>query len=143
MVMVPKEFMPAQSHTKQHSISYVAKQLNVHPSVIRRWEDEGKIKTRRDARGHRVYSEADVAKLKQIQSGFNTRHLDKYPHTIKSLSKELGVTPQTIRRWEEAYGGEPVRNRLKQRIYTNKQASKFKNIQKKLNDPEYIKRKIN
>ncbi len=135
--------MPAQSPTIQHSISFVAKQLKVHPSVIRRWEDEGKIKVRRNSRGHRVYSDAEIENLKKIHIGYNTRYLDRHTHTIKDLSKKLSVTPQTIRRWEETYGIDSARNKLKQRVYTNKQVSKFKNIQRKLNAPEYTQRKIN
>jgi hypothetical protein len=36
------------------------------PDTLRRWEEEGLISPRRDARGHRVYSDRDLAACREL-----------------------------------------------------------------------------
>lgn len=49
------------------SITEVATQLGVSPKTIMRWEKAGKVKkAKRDWRGWRIYSEDDVALMKNL-----------------------------------------------------------------------------
>ena len=49
------------------SITQVAEELNVNPSLLRFWEKNfHTIKPRKDAKGTRYYTEADIAAIKQI-----------------------------------------------------------------------------
>ena len=49
------------------SITEVAAQLGVSPKTIMRWEKAGKIKkAKRDWRGWRIYSDDDVALMKNL-----------------------------------------------------------------------------
>ncbi len=64
---------------KYYSISEVAKQLNVAPSLIRFWESQFKaIKPRKNKNGIRQYTQDDIAQL----------------NTIYFLVKEKGYTLQ-------------------------------------------------
>lgn len=50
--------------------SQAASVLAMHPETLRRWEENGRIKSQRTPGGHRRYLESDVLKLKaEIESG--------------------------------------------------------------------------
>jgi DNA-binding transcriptional MerR regulator len=46
-------------------ISEFARSCGVHPATIRRLEAQGHLAPQRDWRGHRRYTEADIAEFKQ------------------------------------------------------------------------------
>ena len=54
---------PESSQTRWLRLSEAAKQLNVHPTTLRRWADEGKIAFMVTPGGHRRFAESDVSQL--------------------------------------------------------------------------------
>jgi len=50
----------------KYSISVVAEMVNVHPQTLRLYEREGLIKPQRTNRQTRLYSEADIERLRSI-----------------------------------------------------------------------------
>ncbi len=99
-------------------INQAAKLLNVSKDTLRRWEREGKISSSRTSGGYRIYDITDL--LTQVKSS-KLRNLitSKYPE-LKPLSQDspetsakkllkisqaaqtLGVSKDTLRRWEKA-----------------------------------------
>jgi hypothetical protein len=67
-------------------ISEAAERLLISPQYLRMLEWEGKIPKARRAYGYRVYSEADIARLKSMGIGSRPRKL-KQPGTV------LGANP--------------------------------------------------
>lgn len=49
------------------SISEAAKQSGVESYVLRYWEEEGILHVRRNRKGHRCYTEAEFAQIREIQ----------------------------------------------------------------------------
>ena len=50
--------------TKDFTIGYVAKQINVSTKTLKNWEDKGLIKeARRNQWGHRVYNQNEIETL--------------------------------------------------------------------------------
>lgn len=47
-------------------ISEISSTLGIHPQTLRNWEHRGLIKPGRDWAGRRIYSGADVEKIKKI-----------------------------------------------------------------------------
>ncbi|AQA04179.1 hypothetical protein BVC93_19040 [Mycobacterium sp. MS1601] len=52
---------------RSRSVGEVAKLVGTSPSRIRMWENEGLLSVRRTASGHRVYSAADVERLRELK----------------------------------------------------------------------------
>ena len=52
---------------KSCSISEAAKRSGVEAYVLRYWEEEGLLKVPRNAKGHRCYTEAEFAAIRDIQ----------------------------------------------------------------------------
>jgi MerR family transcriptional regulator/heat shock protein HspR len=59
----------AQPSTEQrfYSISVVSRMLNTHPQTLRKYEQLGLIKPRRNERGDRLFSEEDIERIRKIQ----------------------------------------------------------------------------
>ena len=51
----------------RYMISDTSRQLKVEPHVLRYWEEEGLLKVPRNAKGHRCYTEAEFAAIRDIQ----------------------------------------------------------------------------
>jgi DNA-binding transcriptional MerR regulator len=50
-----------------HTRASAASILGIHPDTLKRWEDEGVVPgAQRDTSGRRLYTTAEVEKLKQI-----------------------------------------------------------------------------
>jgi MerR family transcriptional regulator, heat shock protein HspR len=61
--------MPEDESTRpKYPISVVAEMVGVHPQTLRLYEREGLIKPQRTSRQTRLFSEADVERLKSIMS---------------------------------------------------------------------------
>jgi len=52
--------------TKDHLITSAARRLGVAPSTLRRWEDEGIIPPARRRRSYRVYSDAEIERIREL-----------------------------------------------------------------------------
>ena len=65
------------------SLTEAAAQLDVHPTTLRRWSDNGDIPVMRTPGGHRRFAAADVAHLAERQYGRSAN-----PHT-NSLTQQL------------------------------------------------------
>jgi MerR family transcriptional regulator/heat shock protein HspR len=50
-----------------YAISVVARMLNLHPQTLRLYERLGLVKPRRNEHGNRLYSEADIERIRKIQ----------------------------------------------------------------------------
>ncbi|GBC97731.1 Putative heat shock protein HspR [bacterium HR17] len=50
-----------------YSISVVARMLNTHPQTLRLYERLGLVKPHRNEHGNRLYSEADIERIRKIQ----------------------------------------------------------------------------
>ena len=68
------------------SIGEAARLTGVSPGVLRLWERERLIRPRRTAGGHRLYSAADVARLRQVA---NLRRVDRL--NASAIRRELGA----------------------------------------------------
>ena len=53
----------SESNTQWLSLSVAARELNVHPTTLRRWADEGQIAFMLTPGGHRRFAASDVAAL--------------------------------------------------------------------------------
>lgn len=64
---MPKKKSQPSAEQQFYSISVVAKMLNTHPQTLRMYERLGLIKPRRNERGDRLFSEADIERVRKIQ----------------------------------------------------------------------------
>jgi DNA-binding transcriptional MerR regulator len=67
------------------SIGEVSRAVGVAPQTVRLWEREGLIEPGRTERGYRVYSEADVERLRRIKHQRKTEGLN-----FAAIRKQLG-----------------------------------------------------
>jgi excisionase family DNA binding protein len=82
------------------SLTEAAEQLDVHPTTLRRWADNGDIPVMRTPGGHRRFAAADVAQLAERQYGRSanptannlTQQLTEHAlaHTRQELSTQEG-----------------------------------------------------
>jgi excisionase family DNA binding protein len=83
------------------SLTEAAEQLDVHPTTLRRWADNGDIPVMRTPGGHRRFAAADVAQLAERQYGRSanptannlTQQLTEHAlaHTRQELSTQEGA----------------------------------------------------
>lgn len=64
---MPKKKSQPLAEQQFYSISVVAKMLNTHPQTLRMYERLGLLKPRRNERGDRLFSEADIERVRKIQ----------------------------------------------------------------------------
>lgn len=95
-------------------IDVASKTIGVSPSTLRNWEAKGKISSRRQPGGHRVYAVQDVLELaakngnpgKIIGSNEEEREiaLDMVHNTysLADASVLLDVSLETLRRWRDS-----------------------------------------
>lgn len=83
----------AEGPTLGYTTAQVAKRLGVSPSLVRTWVAAMNWELRRNAQGHRTFTEADVLQLEDMKAW-----LDK-GHTLKGYQREvLGVGPYDPRK---------------------------------------------
>lgn len=94
-------------------IGVAAKTIGISPSTLRQWEAKGRISSRRQTGGRRVYKTADVLRLaeehgnpgKIIASSDEEREraLDMVNNTYSSAAASviLDVSLETLRRWRD------------------------------------------
>ncbi len=64
---MPRRKPTAQPEQRFYSISVAARILNTHPQTLRMYERLGLIKPRRNEHGNRLYSDADIERVRKIQ----------------------------------------------------------------------------
>jgi DNA-binding transcriptional MerR regulator len=57
----------AQTTERFYTIGEAARAVGVSPSTLRRWEMQHQITPRRVANGQRIYTEADVTRLRSLK----------------------------------------------------------------------------
>lgn len=57
----------AQTTERFYTIGEAAEAVGVSPSTLRRWEMQQQISPRRVANGQRIYTEADVTRLRSLK----------------------------------------------------------------------------
>ncbi len=79
------------------SIGEVADQLQVGTSVLRHWEKEfGMLRPRRDGKGDRLFTEADIRKVRMIHYLLKHRRF-----TIEGAREQLRLDPEGTERMAE------------------------------------------
>ncbi|KKW26499.1 MAG: resolvase [candidate division Kazan bacterium GW2011_GWB1_52_7] len=110
--------MSDRNRKKTLPVSDAARYLGVSPETLRRWDQKGILKPFRTKGGQRRYS---LSILKSFQSG--ERKPPKL--SISQAARELGVHPETLRRWERAGELSAERTSGGQRRYTSSQIAKL------------------
>jgi excisionase family DNA binding protein len=78
------------------SLAQAAQQLDIHPTTLRRWADNGDIPVMRTPGGHRRFAAADVAQITERQYGHSPTNLSQQwaehalVHTRQELSTQDG-----------------------------------------------------
>ena len=81
------------------SITQVAEELKVNPSLLRFWEKNfHTIKPRKDAKGTRYYTDADIAAIKQIHFLLREQKL-----TIAGAKEKLRDKKDTVAKNQELH----------------------------------------
>jgi MerR family transcriptional regulator/heat shock protein HspR len=82
-------------------ISVAAELAEMHPQTLRMYEQRGLIEPKRSPKGTRLYSQADVERLKRIQQmtaemGMNLAGVER----VFELEEQLAMTSAKVRRLE-------------------------------------------
>ena len=100
-----------------------SKLLGISTKTLRRWEKSGKIQATRTAGGHRRFLLEDVNRLKKKKPQRQIHNL----LSIENVSKDLGVSSKTIRRWEKEGKIESMRTVGGHRRFTTEAIQQVKN----------------
>ncbi len=108
------------------SISQAAKELGVSTSTLRRWEKRGLITSTRDANNERVYTRISLEPLRQAPQEAAILLAESRYITISQAASYLGVSKDTLRRWDTT--GKLASHRLdgKNRFYFTSELASFK-----------------
>lgn len=95
-----------ESTRPKYPISVVADMVGVHPQTLRLYEREGLIKPRRTSRQTRLYSEADVERLKSIMNltqdmGVNLAGVEIILRMREQMEEMQAVIEELLRRLYE------------------------------------------
>src|SRR4030042_95804 len=101
------------------SIGAASKALGVSIDTIRRWEKAGKIKVFRTPGGTRLISLEEIDQLKVEKK-------EKKNLSIGQAAKELGVSIQTLRRWDKNGLVKPSRTAGGTRLFSLESLQKLK-----------------
>lgn len=100
--------------------------LKVSVKTLRRWEDHGLIKPKRNSLNQRLYSPEELKSLRDRKhKPINNNQVESFL-TISEVATALKVTVKTIRRWDEAGRIESSRNRRNQRVFSPEAVEKTK-----------------
>ena len=81
---------------KIYMISDAAKQVQVEPHVLRYWEEELEMPTKRNEMGHRYYTEEDIGQFKKIKElKEQGLQLKAIRHMLKNGGLQTMLTSQT------------------------------------------------
>lgn len=84
-----------------YSITEVAEELNVNPSLLRFWEKEfPQLKPRKNAKGSRFYTIEDIKLIKEIQYLVREQHLtlEGARQRLKSSKDEISKKQEIVER---------------------------------------------
>lgn len=81
--------MLAQIDNKTYSISEISKLLQIHPGVLRRWEDNFNLNIKRLPSGKRQYSTRNLTLLSDIQNQLNSKEVIEKQIKFKALNNRL------------------------------------------------------
>jgi excisionase family DNA binding protein len=84
------------SSQKAYSINEAASLLNISAQTIRRWEKEGRIKTKRTSGGHRYFTYKDIQVIRDTKLQSKIGQVAQIPpqEIIKVIGQPLPSTPQ-------------------------------------------------
>ncbi|MBU0572402.1 MerR family transcriptional regulator [Patescibacteria group bacterium] len=84
------------SSQKTYSIKEAANLLNISSQTIRRWEKEGRIKTKRTSGGHRYFTYKDIQEIRNIKLQPKTRQEIQIPpkEIVRVIGEPLPSAPQ-------------------------------------------------
>jgi len=105
------------------SISKAAKYLGVSPDTLRNWEQQSKLIPQRTQGGARRYK---LSQLSELRKELNPEKGYKGLISISKASKALGISPDTLRNWEQKGIIRPQRTEGGARRYTRSQISSLK-----------------
>jgi len=104
---------------KLFSIGQAAKHLKVSIQTLRRWESAGKITPIRNKQNQRLFHLKDLENLKNTKYAPLPAKIDSdKTYTIGQAAKKIGVSIQTLRRWEKQNKTKFKRNQSGHRIFT-------------------------
>lgn len=76
-------------HMEDMTLGEAARAIGVSADTLRRWDSAGKLKSRRDARGHRIVSAAEVVRLsgrpQRRPSGGALSARNRFAGTVRSV----------------------------------------------------------
>lgn len=78
------------------SISEAADLLSISTKTLKRWENSGLVSPDRNRLNHRRYELSRLLNLKQSRTASEPSLL-----SLKSIALQCGVSPRTIRRWQD------------------------------------------
>jgi molybdopterin-binding protein len=71
------------------TLGEAARELGVSPDTLRRWDRDGKLRTRRDARNRRLVPRAEVERLRERphrhRTGTQLSARNRFPGTVRSV----------------------------------------------------------
>ena len=102
-------------------VSKAASYLGVSAETLRRWDRKGSLKPFRTKGGQRRYSIVDLEAYKSGERRLGSKL------SISQAADQLGVHPETLRRWERGGAIQPERTDGGQRRYTLKSLEQISN----------------
>src|SRR3989344_9173794 len=99
------------------SIGEDARYLGGSIDTLRRWDSQGIIKSLRTAGNTRRFPKDELDRVNGVQ---------KNPLNISEAAKELGVSVQTLRRWDRQGKINPIRNEQNERLFPYEEVERFK-----------------
>lgn len=86
------------SSQKTYSIQEAANLLNISAQTIRRWEKEGRIKTKRTQGGHRYFTYKDIQAIRDIRLEPKIKPGTPIPprEVIKIIDQSKAFVPQEV-----------------------------------------------
>src|SRR3990170_7439285 len=102
-------------------VSKAASYLGVSAETLRRWDRKGSLKPFRTKGGQRRYSIVDLEAYKSGERRLGSKL------SISQAADQLGVHPETLRRWERSGSIQPERTDGGQRRYTLKSLEQISN----------------
>lgn len=124
--------MPTPAESNLLTVKQASSLLDVSPDTLRRLDKKGQVKPKRGVNGERLYSADDVSLLKQILK----KPVGEKAYGIKEAAAVLGVSAQSIRRWERQGKIKTSRTPGGQRFFTLKDIQALQNRPKANYTPE-------
>src|SRR5258708_14587907 len=84
--------MPPGVKEAHYRVGDIAERLGCSPAAIRLWEREGIVTPRRSPKGHRLYDESDLERLRRVYYLRNVEKLN-VPAIKKLLDRKVAASP--------------------------------------------------